>query len=161
MPLGDLDEFARSAQIGFNRLRQDLTPEDRADALINFAQEAINGGRFRQARRVISLVFELSDSTPVPHRFLTRARAHEKLAWVADYETGYRDGIEHLQNSKQLLNLFRTQLRSGTSEDSKWFAIANNCDSTVTHFEGRARVGLAAQGIDVSSNLQQADTLTP
>ncbi|MCS7091969.1 MAG: hypothetical protein NZM26_01300 [Patescibacteria group bacterium] len=111
--------------------------------LIRVSQMLINLNRFSQAKRFLFQAIEDYEYDQ-PDK-ITLAEAYEKLAWIADYEGRYRDELNFLSYAERIV----LSLSSEFKESDRAKAVM----STLNHFRGRARFGLAKQGVERNSNL--------
>ncbi len=139
--------FARNAWESFVNYTRSEEPTDKAESLTELSQQLINLGRFRQARHYLDTLRELNPFFNLNDRRYYNARKQEKLAWIADYETGFTQELRLLSASQELVKAI-PKAQSGQREEDLL--------STITHFSGRAHLGLACQGIDPEYNLDQA-----
>lgn len=108
---------------------------------ISVAQMFINLGHFQEAETVLQ---DIEDNDP---DILQRALAAEKHGWIDDYHGRFDDEITHFQTAQNLLMQTPAEDRQDDFEDKL---------ETVRHFQGRAHVALAAQGIDADSHISAA-----
>lgn len=143
--------FIQAAQAYHSVYRLSADPLERTEALIGLSQELINLGKFGQARRLLmdstrNLLSQLPATTE-PAYLSYRARIHEKLAWIEDYELGYQAEIGQLLEARNWLGMIP---KNGWTDRERRFY------STTTHFLGRAHFGLAVAGVNRMDNIQRA-----
>lgn len=148
-PLDPTDVFHFAAQNAFLKLRQASSPQEKAEALVEIAQQTINSSRFTQARKFINDILTTARELPSPDREYYQAEAHTKLGWIADNETGYKKAITDFEKASDLLNKIGKD---------RWKEKHDALNSTITHFTGRSRLGLAYQDINPQANLQLAES---
>lgn len=141
------NQFVQNARISFANFTKSEKPTDKAEALVELSQQLINVGRFRQARQYLGMLKELNPLFSLDNQCYYTARRREKFAWIADYETGFKDELKYLSASRKSIEKI-SPVSVGQRE--------RDLLSTITHFSGRARLGLAGQGIDPQYNLDRA-----
>lgn len=142
-------DFFQAAQAYHSVYQLSDEPPERAEALIGLSQELINLGKFGQARRwltdqELNLLSQLPATTE-PAYLSYRARIHEKLAWIEDYELNYQAEIGQLHRARYWLG----RITEWTDRERRFY-------STTTHFLGRAHFGLAATGVNRRDNILRA-----
>ncbi len=110
---------------------------EKADAAINLSQMLINLGRFGQTREILGKITpEVFTMGPEDSRWLTMAKISEKLAWISDYGGLFKESIKHLEDAERHISL--------VSEDYLKDEV-DSLKSTITHFKGRAWLGISFQ----------------
>lgn len=143
-----LKDFRDLAQGHYSLFVLSTSPQEKADALVELAQQLINLGRFRQARQLLDQKSDkVLNDLPVEKQLLGRARVEQKYGWIADYEGGYFDSIQRFLTSRSLLERIPRE-RWGRDEQVYY--------SATTHFLGRGHYGLASQGINTEGNVMAA-----
>lgn len=145
-PINDADIFHTEAKKAFNAYGRAKSPLEQAAAARDFAQQQINLGDFPGVRKTVRIILHSSRHLPPKDEDYFEAVAEEKLGWVADYETGYQDALQRFTRVQRILQRRR----------AVWTDDEAGLNSTATHFLGRARLGLACQGINVQTNITAA-----
>lgn len=110
------------------------------------SQILINMGRLNQAEGILDSSEKFFQRIGTEERRLLSARILEKRAWIADYHSDYAKEVIFLSEAKEIYDSL------GENLDSDYV----DSRSTVEHFLGRARFGLARQGSEKSGNLNEA-----
>ncbi|OGE16342.1 hypothetical protein A3F00_02350 [Candidatus Daviesbacteria bacterium RIFCSPHIGHO2_12_FULL_37_11] len=112
--------------------------EEAIESTINLSQQLINLGDFRSSKYYLSkFVPRYLSGIDSYRQYYYLARREEKFAWIADYEIGYKDELNHLSSAKKFLENIPHDL---------WRNEERSLDSTIMHFAGRAYFGLDNQG---------------
>lgn len=115
--------------------------------LVELSQMLINLGYFGQAEVYLSQALPETNKLPSLSMRYYSARIWEKRGWIAGYKNEFDLSLKHLETSS---NWLKTIPEMNWGEDEEGLA------STLTHFSGRARLGLALHGRDTRANIREA-----
>lgn len=118
-------------------------PKIRIEAVVELSQMLINLGRYRQARQFLERGKEVGEKLEGNKKFYWLARVEEKTAWIDDYEGNFLSEISHLKEARTLLTHVPR---------NEWNVDEEGLSSTITHFTGRAHLGLAHRGVNRQAN---------